>query len=74
MLAGGTVRGRGQRGEYINVFKYLLTIYCIYVQVVERNEMYGEPTDYYQYDKDAYDTRVVDTNYMYDDDETGMYE
>ena len=43
-------------------------------KVVERNEMYGEPTDYYQYDKDAYDTKVVDTNYMYDDDETGMYE
>ena len=33
--------------------------------IVEANEMYGVPQDYYLYDKDTYDTRIVDNNYMY---------
>ena len=35
--------------------------------VIEKNEMYGPPTDYYQYDKDASDTKIVDDNSMYYD-------
>ena len=34
--------------------------------MIEKNEMYGPPADYYQYAKDAYDTKIVDDNYMYD--------
>ena len=37
--------------------------------VIEENEMYGKVTDYYQYDKDAYDTKIVDNNYIYEDGE-----
>ena len=33
--------------------------------VVENNEMYGAPQTYYEYDKDAYDTKVVDNNNYY---------
>ena len=42
--------------------------------MVEENEMYGPAQEYDQYDKDAYDTRVVDNNddyYEYDD---GIYQ
>ena len=28
--------------------------------------MYGQAANYEEYDKDAYDTRVVDNNYMYE--------
>ena len=35
--------------------------------VIEKNEMYGPTTDYYQYDKDASDTKIVDDNSMYYD-------
>ena len=35
--------------------------------VVENNEMYGAPQTYDEYDKDAYDTKVVENNeYYYD--------
>ena len=34
---------------------------------MEENELYGQHTDYYQYDQDNYDTKVTDYNYMYDD-------
>ena len=33
--------------------------------VIENNEMYGPPADYDQYDKDAYDTKVLDNNDYY---------
>ena len=33
--------------------------------VIENNEMYGPPSDYDQYDKDAYDTKVLDNNDYY---------
>ena len=33
--------------------------------VIEKNEMYGAPKDYYEYDKDAYNTKVVDNNDYY---------
>ena len=36
------------------------------VTIEERNEMYGQAANYEEYDKDAYDTRVVDNNYMYE--------
>ena len=36
--------------------------------MIEENEMYGPPKDYYEYDKDAYNTKIVDNNdYYYDD-------
>ena len=35
--------------------------------VVENNVMYGAPQTYYEYDKDAYDTKVVDNNEDYYD-------
>ena len=38
-------------------------------EVVEQNEAYGAPKDYYQYDKDAYDTKVVDNNEDYYEEE-----
>ena len=38
-------------------------------EVVEQNEAYGAPKDYYEYDKDAYDTRVVDNNEDYYEEE-----
>ena len=47
---------------------------CSDSAVVEENEMYGPAQEYDQYDKDAYDTRVVDNNddyYEYDD---GIYQ
>ena len=47
---------------------------CSDSAVVEVNEMYGPAQEYDQYDKDAYDTRVVDNNddyYEYDD---GIYQ
>ena len=46
-----------------------VTIYCWrkgkcerITTVVENNEMYGAPQTYDEYDKDAYDTKVVDYN------------
>ena len=39
------------------------------MEVVEKNEAYGAPKDYYQYDKDAYDTKVVDNNEDYYEEE-----
>ena len=33
----------------------------------ENNVMYGAPQTYYEYDKDAYDTKVVDNNEDYYD-------
>ena len=38
-------------------------------EVVEQNEAYGAPKDYYEYDKDAYDTKVVDNNEDYYEEE-----
>ena len=37
--------------------------------VIEQNEMYGTPVDYNQYEHDAYDTKVVDNNDYYYDNE-----
>ena len=37
--------------------------------VIEKNEMYGRPVDYNQYDKDEYDTKAVDNNDYYYDNE-----
>ena len=36
--------------------------------ITEKNEMYGQAQDYEEYDKDDYDTRIVDSNYMYEYD------
>ena len=36
-------------------------------EMVEENEMYGQG-DYAQYDKDAYDTKIVDDNDYYSDE------
>ena len=42
---------------------------CSYCQrsttVIEENEMYGAPADYDEYDKDAYDTKIVENNDYY---------
>ena len=40
---------------------------CQSSTVVEENEMYGAAQDYDEYDKDDYDTKVIDDNYMYYD-------
>ena len=54
----------------------VITIYCCKKgkcsccknsTVVEENEMYGAPQDYDEYDKDNYQTKVIDDNYMYYD-------
>ena len=37
--------------------------------VIEQNEMYGTAVDYNQYEQDAYDTKVVDNNDYYYDNE-----
>ena len=39
------------------------------VEIVEKNDQYGTREDYYdEYEKDDYNTKVTDNNYMYDGD------
>ena len=68
-IVGGSIAGLG-----LVIFTMVVTIYCWKKgkcpccknsTVVEENEMYGAPQDYDEYDKDDYDTKVIDDNYMY---------
>ena len=69
-LVGGSIAGL-----VLVIFTMTVTIWCWKkgkcpcckrnFTVVEENEMYGAPQNYDEYDKDDYDTKVIDDNYMY---------
>ena len=70
-IVGGSIAGL-----VLVIFTMVITIYCCKKgkcsccknsTVVEENEMYGAPQDYDEYDKDNYQTKVIDDNYMYYD-------
>ena len=60
----------------INIFVVIVTIIIVWYlkkrssrrEIIDKNDQYGHQDDYYEYEKDDYNTKVTDSNYMYDGD------